>query len=86
MAAPMVVFEEDVEEACKIAVRILGPVGRIYGSVNKGIIPDANVYTKEHGKLWYGDLTSHGDDMDKLDLLQKELGVQVGCIEGELSL
>lgn len=64
------VFEEDIEKAVDIAVKVLGPQGRLVygGAVDYNCI----VSTKEHGTLWYGDLEQK-TAQEKIQRLSKNL-------------
>jgi hypothetical protein len=70
MQTNTVVYEEDVEIALAKCVEVLGPIGKYeMGGECKAI------WTKEHGKLWYGDLTA--EDMEyRVQALAKVLGVE----------
>jgi len=65
------VYEEDVEIALAKCVEVLGPIGK-YVPEN-GMLK--TIYTKEHGKLWYGDLTAD-DLVYRVPALRTVLGVE----------
>ena len=62
-------FEEDTEAVFSNCVEVLGSVGRYNVDGEHTVL-----YTKEHGKLWYGDLTR--DDVEyRIPALVKVIGV-----------
>lgn len=78
-----VVYEEDIEAACKVAKRILGPVGRqVYPYNKKTTYINAKVGIPSYGILWYGDLEKHGTD-EKLSRLCKELSLEAVILSSE---
>jgi hypothetical protein len=80
------VFEEDIEAATRTARRILGAPGRmLYRPASRqDVVPNAVIMTKEHGRLWYGDLEVQ--DADKLNALSTALKTVVGMgYEGTLT-
>jgi hypothetical protein len=75
METPKKIYEEDIEAAVEKAVKIFGPQARVL--TGDKIMYDSYIYTKEHGTLWYGDLTQPefmGDGPSKLEDL---IGVPV---------
>jgi hypothetical protein len=49
---------EDIQPAVNAAVKMFGPQGRM--EVGKNIMYNASIFTKEFGKLWYGDISRDG--------------------------
>lgn len=70
----IVVYEEDIEVAFHKCVNFLGTVGKFVDSSKNPQFVVVN--TKEHGKLWYGDLSSD-EIYTKIPELANILGVEV---------
>lgn len=71
------VFEEDVSHACELARKYFGPVGNIiYPS--KNALVNYKLETKEHGKIWYGDIEK--SVLQTLTALEAELGTEVSAL------
>lgn len=69
--------EEDVQPAVTAAEQIFGKPGSMdYG---KNVLYNVHVFTREFGKLWYGDVSAF-DVADKLKELHNLLNVQVFII------
>lgn len=65
-----IVYEEDVEVALTKCIEVLGPIGRyVEGGSCK------TLYTKEYGKLWYGDLDAEDVEF-RIPALAKVIGVE----------
>ena len=72
------------DDVARIAVKHLGFEGRCYGSMSEYrarnvdhlTIKNANVCTREHGKIWWGDLDVT-ETVGELRALARELGVIV---------
>lgn len=70
----MVVYEEDIEAATQLAVKLLGPQGRML-EASKGVTLNAILATPNLGRIWYGDID--GSDTPKIIQLAKELNEEV---------
>ena len=71
-------FEEDIEYAYNVCETYLGKSGKVEYPLTKRCIPNAVIVTKEHGKLWWGDLSP--TDIQKLVEIQQEIGVSVDVV------
>jgi len=49
---------EDVQPAVNVTVKMFGPQGTM--EFGKNVIYNASIFTREFGKLWYGDLNTDG--------------------------
>ena len=74
------VFEEDIEAATQLAIRIVGPQGRML-EASKGVTMNAILGTKTLGKIWYGDVGS--EDTKAIIKLAEELKEEVVFIPSE---
>jgi hypothetical protein len=72
-----IVAEEDVEVATESAIKILGAVDRIVYGSSVPVVNNALVMTRQHGKLWYGDLPSDAEMRTTIDALSAVLKVPV---------
>ncbi|MEK9767308.1 MAG: hypothetical protein VW683_00190 [Betaproteobacteria bacterium] len=78
---------EDIEPAVELAEKIFGKSGRIHFNVD--IIKNVNIFTREFGKIWHGDLLLPRDDsgfsdsewiIQSLNLLSNSIGKKVYLI------
>jgi hypothetical protein len=49
---------EDVQPAVNIAAKMFGQQGRM--EVGRNVIYNVSIFTREFGKLWYGDINTNG--------------------------
>lgn len=70
--------EEDIQPAVNAAVKMFGAQGTV--EVGKNIIYNASIFTREFGKLWYGDLNTNGL-FDKLTALSSAINKKVYVVD-----
>ena len=69
---------EDVQPAVNAAVKMFGPQGRM--DTGKNVFYNASVFTKEYGKLWYGDISKDGVG-EKLKMLSATINMNVSLVD-----
>ena len=74
----MPAFEEDIESATLLAVKILGSQGRMLED-GREVTLNAILATKNLGRIWYGDLSA--SDTPKIIQLAKELNEEVTFVD-----
>jgi hypothetical protein len=74
---------EDIQPAVNVAVKMFGPQGRM--DVGKKLIYNASIFTKEFGKLWYGDLNTNGL-ADKLKTLSAAINMTVYVVDDSFNI
>lgn len=69
---------EDVQPAVNVAVKMFGPQGTM--ETGKTVLYNANIFTREFGKLWYGDLITDGL-ADRLKMLSVAINMTVYVVD-----
>ena len=69
---------EDVQPAVNAAVKMFGPQGRM--DTGKNVFYNVAVFTKEYGKLWYGDISKDGIQ-EKLKMLSTSISMNVSLVD-----
>lgn len=69
---------EDVQPAVNVAVKMFGPQGTM--ETGKNVIYNASIFTREFGKLWYGDLITDGLS-DRLKALSAAVNMTVYVVD-----
>jgi len=69
---------EDVQPAVNAAIKMFGPQGRMENG--KNVLYNAHIFTREFGKLWYGDLITDGL-ADKLKMLSSTINMTVSVVD-----
>lgn len=69
---------EDVQPAVNVAVKMFGPQGNM--ETGKNVVYNVSIFTREFGKLWYGDLITDGL-ADKLRMLSAAINMTVYVID-----
>jgi hypothetical protein len=69
---------EDVQPAVNAAVKMFGPQGRM--STGKNVFYNVAVFTREYGKLWYGDISKDGIS-EKLKMLSASINMNVSLVD-----
>lgn len=70
----MFAVEEDIEAATQLAIKILGPQGRML-EAGREVSFDVILATKNLGRIWYGDISA--SDTSKIIQLATELKEEV---------
>ena len=74
----MPAFEEDIESATLLAIKILGSQGRMLES-GREVSHNAILATKNLGRIWYGDIAA--SDTPHIIQLAKELNEEVSFVD-----
>ena len=69
---------EDIQPAVNAAVKMFGPQGRM--DTGKNVFYNVSVFTKEYGKLWYGDISKDGIG-EKLKMLSATINMNVSLVD-----
>jgi len=69
---------EDIQPAVNAAVKMFGPQGRM--DTGKNVFYNVSVFTKEYGKLWYGDISKDGIG-EKLKMLSTTINMNVSLVD-----
>jgi len=69
---------EDVQPAVNAAVKMFGPQGRM--ETGKNVLYNAYIFTREFGKLWYGDISKDGIG-EKLKMLSATINMNVSLVD-----
>lgn len=69
---------EDVQPAVNVAVKMFGPQGTM--ETGKNVIYNASIFTREFGKLWYGDLITDGLS-DRLKAFSVAVNMTVSVVD-----
>jgi hypothetical protein len=69
---------EDVQPAVNAAVKLFGRQGNM--ETGKNVFYNVSVFTKEFGKLWYGDIIKDGIE-EKLKMLSTSIGMNVSLVD-----
>lgn len=74
--------EEDVQSAVNAAVKIFGKQGSM--DTGKNMFYNVAVFTREFGKLWYGDVSTF-DLAEKINALSTTIDIQVSIIDEQFN-
>ena len=69
---------EDVQPAVNAAVKMFGRQGRM--DTGKNVFYNVSVFTREYGKLWYGDISKDGVG-EKLKMLSATINMNVSLVD-----
>jgi len=69
---------EDVQPAVKVVTEVFGPAGRM--ETGKNVLYNISIFSREYGKLWYGDLVNEGIS-EKLTTLSTKLGMSLSVVD-----
>ena len=69
---------EDVQPAVNAAVKMFGRQGRM--DTGKNVFYNVSVFTREYGKLWYGDIGKDGIE-EKLKMLSASINMNVSLVD-----
>ena len=69
---------EDVQPAVNAAVKMFGPQGRM--DTGKNVLYNVSVFTKEYGKLWYGDISKDSIG-EKIKMLSTTINMNVSLVD-----
>jgi len=69
---------EDVQPAVNVAVKMFGPQGRM--ETGKNALYNVHIFTREFGKLWYGDISKDGIG-EKLKTLSATINMNVSLVD-----
>jgi hypothetical protein len=69
---------EDVEPVVKAVTEVFGTVGNM--EMGKNVLYNASIFSRQYGKLWYGDLTNDGIS-EKLAALSNKLGITLSVVD-----
>lgn len=74
---------EDVQPAVKVVTEVFGPVGRM--QAGKNVLYNISIFSREYGKLWYGDLVNEGIS-EKLTTLSTKLGMSLSVVDDSFEI
>lgn len=69
---------EDIQPAVNAAVKIFGSQGHM--DAGKNVLYNVSVFTKEYGKLWYGDISKDGLE-EKLRMLRASVNMNISLVD-----
>lgn len=69
---------DDVSPAVKVVADVFGKVGNM--ETGKNVLYNVSIFSREYGKLWYGDLVNEGVS-DKLTTLSTKLGMSLSVVD-----
>jgi hypothetical protein len=69
---------EDVQPAVKVVAEVFGKVGNM--ETGKNVLYNVSIFSRQYGKLWYGDLVNDGIS-EKLTSLSTKLGMSLSVID-----
>ena len=69
---------EDVSPAVKVVADVFGKVGNM--ETGKNVLYNVSIFSRQYGKLWYGDLVNEGIS-DKLTTLSTKLGMSLSVVD-----
>ena len=69
---------EDVQPAVKVVADVFGKVGNM--ETGKNVLYNVCIFSRQYGKLWYGDLINEGIS-EKLSTLGTKLGMSLSVID-----
>lgn len=69
---------EDIQPAVNAAVKMFGPQGRM--DTGKNVFYNVSVFTREYGKLWYGDISKDGIG-EKIKMLSATINMNVSLVD-----
>jgi hypothetical protein len=69
---------EDVQPAVKVVAEVFGKVGVM--ETGKNVLYNVSIFSRQYGKLWYGDLINDGIS-EKLSTLSTKLGMSLSVID-----
>lgn len=71
--------EEDVQPAVDMATEMFGTVGNM--SETKNTLKNVFIFSKQYGKLWYGDIEDTTDNVrQKCGQIAQKLGIHVELV------
>jgi hypothetical protein len=69
---------EDIQPAVKVVAEVFGKVGSM--ETGKNVLYNVSIFSRQYGKLWYGDLVNDGIS-EKLTSLSTKLGMSLSVID-----
>ena len=69
---------EDIQPAVKVVAEVFGKVGNM--ETGKNVLYNVSIFSRQYGKLWYGDLINEGIS-EKLSTLGTKLGMSLSVID-----
>ena len=69
---------EDVSPVVKIVADVFGKVGNM--ETGKNVLYNVSIFSREYGKLWYGDLVND-EISEKLTALSAKLGMSLSVVD-----
>jgi hypothetical protein len=69
---------EDVQPAVKVVAEVFGKVGNM--ETGKNVLYNISIFSRQYGKLWYGDLVNDGLS-EKLTSLSTKLEMSLSVID-----
>ena len=69
---------EDIQPAVKVVAEVFGKVGNM--ETGKNVLYNVSIFSRQYGKLWYGDLVNDGIS-EKLTSLSTKLGMSLSVID-----
>lgn len=69
---------EDVSPAVKVVADVFGKVGNM--ETGKNVLYNVSIFSREYGKLWYGDLVNEGIS-EKLTALSAKLSMSLSVVD-----
>lgn len=71
--------EEDIQPAVDMATEMFGTVGNM--SETKNTLKNVFIFSKQYGKLWYGDIEDTTDNVrQKCSQIAQKLGIHVELV------
>lgn len=74
---------DDVSPAVKVVADVFGKVGNM--ETGKNVLYNVSIFSREYGKLWYGDLVNEGVS-DKLTTLSTKLGMSLSVVDDNFEI
>lgn len=71
--------EEDVQPAVDMTTEMFGTVGNM--SAEKNVLKNVVIFSKQYGKLWYGDVEDTLDNVqNKCNQISQKFGINVELV------
>ena len=74
---------EDVQPAVKAVAEVFGKVGVM--ETGKNVLYNVSIFSRQYGKLWYGDLVNDGIS-EKLTSLSTKLGMSLSVVDDNFEI
>ena len=74
---------EDVQPAVKAVAEVFGKVGAM--ETGKNVLYNVSIFSRQYGKLWYGDLINDGIS-EKLSTLSTKLGMSLSVVDDSFEI